>query len=101
MAKDLTTKLTLSATSKVSFTNMPDQHSDKIIIDLITDPSVSTPGNQHILTIIDHLTGWEKAVPILTKRQTLLSLFLSTIISQSACVPDSYHLTMEQNLRTN
>ena len=30
----------------------------KIAIDLITDLNVSTSGNQHILTIINHLTGW-------------------------------------------
>ena len=37
---------------------------DKISIDLITECNTSTSGNKHILTIIDHLTGWPKAFPI-------------------------------------
>ena len=40
---------------------------DKIAIDLVTDLNVSTSGNQHILTIIDHLTGWLEAYPIPNK----------------------------------
>ena len=35
--------------------DIPDQPLDKIAMDLITDLNVSTSGNQHILTIIDHL----------------------------------------------
>ena len=73
---------------------------DKIAIDFISDLNICTSGNQHILIIIDHLMGWLEAFPIPDKRQTLLSVFLSTIISPSTCVPDSYCLTMEQNSGT-
>ena len=40
---------------------------DKIAIDLVTDCETSTSGNKHILTIIDHLTGWPEAFPIPNK----------------------------------
>ena len=41
---------------------------DKIAIDLVIDLIVSTSGNQHILTIIDHLTGWPEPFPIQDKK---------------------------------
>ena len=40
---------------------IPDRPFDKIAIDLITECETSTSGNKHILTIIDHLTGWPEA----------------------------------------
>ena len=43
---------------------IPDRQFDKIAIDLITECNTSTSGNKHILTIIDHLTGWPEAYPI-------------------------------------
>ena len=42
-------------------TEIPDRPFDKIAIDLVTDCGTSTSGNKHILTIIDHLTGWPEA----------------------------------------
>ena len=45
-------------------TGIPDRLFDKIAIDLVTDCKTSTSGNKHILTIIDHLTGWPEAFPI-------------------------------------
>ena len=39
-------------------TEIPDRPFDKIVIDLVTGCKTSTSGNKHILTIIDHLTGW-------------------------------------------
>ena len=36
--------------------DIPNQPYDKIAIDLITDLNVSMSGNQHILTIFDHMT---------------------------------------------
>ena len=42
-------------------TEIPDRLFDKIAIDLVTDCKTSTSGNKHILTIIDHLTGWPEA----------------------------------------
>ena len=45
-------------------TEIPDRPFDKIAIDLDTECKTSTCGNKHILTIIDHLTGWPEAFPI-------------------------------------
>ena len=45
-------------------TEIPDRPFDKIAIYLVTDCKMSTSGNKHILTIIDHLTGWPEAFPI-------------------------------------
>ena len=44
--------------------DIPDKPFDKIAIDLITECKTSTSGNKHILTIIDHLTGWPEAFPV-------------------------------------
>ena len=49
-------------------TGIRDRPIDKIAIDLVTDLNISTSGNQHILTIIDHLTGWPEAFPISDKK---------------------------------
>ena len=48
----------------LQMTEIPDRPFDKIAIDLVTDCETSTSGNKHILTIIDHLTGWPEAFPI-------------------------------------
>ena len=40
---------------------------DKIAIDLVTECETSTWGKKHILTIIDHLTGWLEAFSIPNK----------------------------------
>ena len=45
-------------------TEIPDRPFDKIAIDLVTECETSTSGNRHILTIINHLTGWPEAFPI-------------------------------------
>ena len=45
-------------------TEIPYRPFEKIAIDLVTDCKTSTSGNKHILTIIDHLTGWPEAFPI-------------------------------------
>ena len=42
----------------LQMTDIPDRPFDKIAIDLVSDIKVSTSGNQHILTIIDHLMWW-------------------------------------------
>ena len=42
--------------------HIPDLPFNKIAIDLNTDLNVSNSGNQHILNIIDHLTGWHEAL---------------------------------------
>ena len=43
---------------------IPDRPFNKITIDLVTECEMSTSGNKHILTIMDHLTGWPEAFPI-------------------------------------
>ena len=48
----------------LKMTEIPDKPFDKIAIDLVTECKTSTSGNKHILTIIDHLTGWPEAFPI-------------------------------------
>ena len=48
----------------LQMTEIPDRPFDKIAIDLVTDCETSTSGNRHILTIINHLTGWPEAFPI-------------------------------------
>ena len=42
----------------LQITDIPDWPFNKTAIDLITYLNASTSGNQHILTIIDHLMGW-------------------------------------------
>ena len=42
----------------------PDRSFDKIAFDLVTEYKTSTSDNKHILTIIDHLTGWPETFPI-------------------------------------
>ena len=57
---------------------IPDRPFDKIAIDLVTECETSTSGNKHVLTIINHLTGWPKAFPVLDKSaNTIVSTFLN------------------------
>ena len=44
-----------------------EQPFDKIAMDLVTECETSTSGTKHILTIINHLTGWMEAFSILDK----------------------------------
>ena len=63
-------------------TEILDQPFDKIAIDLVT----STSGNKHILTIIDHLTGWPEAFPILDKSaDTIVSTFTNHYLPVHMC----------------
>ena len=50
-------------TYPLQMTAIPDRPFDKIAFDLVTECETSTSGNKHILTIIDHLTGWPEASP--------------------------------------
>ena len=45
----------------LQMTEILDRPFNKIAIDLVTNCKTSTSGNKHILTIIDHLTGWPEA----------------------------------------
>ena len=53
----------------LQMTEIPDSPLDKIAIDSVNDCETSISGNKHILTIIDHLTGWPDAFSILTNLQ--------------------------------
>ena len=59
----------------LKMTDIPDRPFDKIAIDLVSDINVSASGNQHILTMINHLTGWPEAVQSLTRKQKPLFMF--------------------------
>ena len=57
---------------------IPDQPFDKIAIDLVTECETSTSEKKHILTTIDHLTGWPEAFPIPDKSvNTIVSTFIN------------------------
>ena len=58
----------------------------KIAIDPVTECETSTSGNKHILTIIDHLTGWPEAFPISDKSaDTIVSTFISQYLPLHMC----------------
>ena len=83
----------------LQMTEFPDRPFDKIAIDLVTDCKTSTSGNKHILTIIDHLTGWPEAFPIPGKSTDTIDTTLITTIYQFICAPDTFYQTMAQNLQ--
>ena len=67
--------------------DIPDRPFDKIAINLITECETSNSGNKHILTIIDHLTGWPEAYPILYKSaDTLVSTFINEYLPVHMCL---------------
>ena len=63
----------------LQMTEIPDRPFDKIAFDLVTDCKTSTSGNKHILTIINHLTGWLEAFPIPDKSADTM---ITTLINQ-------------------
>ena len=64
----------------------PDRSFDKIAIDLFTECDALTSGNKHILTIIDHLTGWPEAFPIPDKTaDTIVSTFINEYLPVHMC----------------
>ena len=65
---------------------IPDRPFNKIAIDLVTECETSTSGNKHILTIIDHLTGWPEAFPICdTSADTIVSAFINEYLPVHMC----------------
>ena len=55
-------------------------------IDLVTECETSTSDTKHILTIIDHLTGWLEAFPILDKSaDTIVSTFIKYYLPVHMC----------------
>ena len=67
-------------------TEIPNGPFDKIAIDLVTECENSTSGNKHILTIIDHLTGWPEAFPIPDKSaDTIVTTFINEYLPVHMC----------------
>ena len=65
---------------------IPNRPFDTIAIGLVTEYETSTSGNKHILTIIDHLTGWPEAFPILDKSaDTIVSAFINKYLPVHMC----------------
>ena len=65
---------------------IPDRPFNKIAIDLVTDCKTSTSGNKHILTIIDHLTGWPEAFPIPNKSaDTIVATLINHYLPVHMC----------------
>ena len=65
----------------LQMTDLPDRPFDKIAIDLVSDINDSTLGNEHILTIIDHLTGWPESFPIPYKKaDTIVCIFIKNYL---------------------
>ena len=70
----------------LQMTEIPDRPFDKIAIDLVTDCKTSTSGNKHILTIIDHLTGWPEAFPIPDKSvDTIVTTLINEYLPVHMC----------------
>ena len=69
----------------LQMTDIPGRPFDKITIDQVLDLNVSISGNQHILTIIDHLTEWPEAFPIPDKKADTIVCVSSVIIYLSTC----------------
>ena len=67
-------------------TEIPDRPFNKIAIDLVTDCKTSTSGNKHILTIINHLTGWPEAFPISDKSaDTIVATLINHYLPVHMC----------------
>ena len=59
---------------------------NKIAINLVTECETSTSGSKHILTIIDHLTGWPEAFPIPDKStDNIVSTFINKYLPVHMC----------------
>ena len=70
----------------LQMTGIPNRPFDKIAIDLVTECERSTSGNNHILMIIDHLTGWPEAFPIPDKSvDTIVSTFINEYLPVHMC----------------
>ena len=65
---------------------IPNRPFGKIAIDLVIECETSTSGNKHILTVIDHWTGWPEAFPIPDKSaDTIVSTFISEYLTVHRC----------------
>ena len=71
---------------QLQMTEIPDRPFDKIAINLVMESETSTSGNKHILTIIDHLTGWPEAFPIPDKSaDTIVTTFINEYLPVQMC----------------
>ena len=62
----------------LQMTEIPDRPFDKIAMDSVMECETSNSGNKHILTIIDHLMGWQEAFLIPDKLgDTIVSTFIN------------------------
>ena len=67
-------------------TEIPDRPFEKIAIDLVTNCETWASGNKHILTVIDHLTGWPEAFPIPDKSvDTIVATFINEYLPVHIC----------------
>ena len=67
-------------------TEIPERPFDKITIDFVTECKTSTLGNKHILTIINHLTEWRDAFPILDRSvDTIVLMFINNYLLVHMC----------------
>ena len=65
---------------------IPDRPFDEIATDLVMECDISTSGNKHILTIIDHLTGRPEEFPIPDKTaDTIVSTFINEYLPVHMC----------------
>ena len=70
----------------LQITEILERSFDKIAIDLVTECETSTSGSKHILTIIDHLTGWLEAFPIPDNiADTIVSTFTNHYLPVQMC----------------
>ena len=71
----------------LQMTEIHDRPFDKIAIDLVTEWKTSTSGNKHILTIIDHLSGWPEVFSISDKSaDTIVSTFINKFLPVHMCL---------------
>ena len=75
-------------------TEIPDRPFNKIAIDLVTECETSNLVNKHILTIVDHLTGWPETFPMLNKSaDTIVFTFINQYLPVHMCpryiIPDN------------
>ena len=70
----------------LQMTKIPECPFDKIATDLVTECETSNSGNKHILTIINHLTGWLEAFAIPDKSaDTVVSMFINHYLPVHMC----------------
>ena len=70
----------------LQMTEILDRPFDKITIDLVAECETSSSNSKHILTIIDHLTGWPESFPIPDKSaDTIVSTFINQYLPVHMC----------------